>query len=210
MTGTVSVPPPAGGVRAGFDAAAAGYETHGVTFFSAIAARLVQQAGLRPGDRVLDAGCGAGAALIHASRAVGTTGRVTGVDLSAPMLARAAATCAALRLGNVTLARADATEPPYADGSADVVTASMMIFLLPDPARALRAWLRLLRPGGTLAFSWNIAEDPRWAPVIAAVDACVPGGDGFAAVLHHPPLHQHPHRPGHARRRRLHRHRHRG
>jgi SAM-dependent methyltransferase len=63
-----------------------------------------------------------------------------------------------------------------------------MIFLLPDPARALRAWLRRLRPGGTLAFSWNISEDPRWAPVIAAAGACVPGRDGFAAVLHHPPI----------------------
>ena len=76
------------------------------------------------------------------------THRSTGMDLSAPMLERAAATCAALSLGNIRLAHADATEPPYADGSADVVTASMMIFLLPDPGRALRAWLR--RRGGTL------------------------------------------------------------
>jgi SAM-dependent methyltransferase len=188
MTGTTPAADAAGGVLAGFDAAAAGYDTHGVTFFSAIAARLVQQAGVGPGDRVLDAGCGAGAALIPASRAAGPAGQVTGVDLSARMLERAAAICAALRLGNVTLARADATDPPAADGSVDVVTASMMIFLLPDPARALRAWLRVLRPGGTLAFSWNIAEDPRWAPVIAAVDAYVPGAGSFDAVLHHPPV----------------------
>jgi SAM-dependent methyltransferase len=188
MTGTTSAEDAAGGVLAGFDAAAAGYDTHGVAFFSVIAAHLVQHAGLCPGDRVLDAGCGAGAALIPASRAAGPTGQVTGVDLSAAMLERAAATCTALRLGNVTLARADATDLPYADGSVDVVTASMMIFLLPDPARALRAWLRVLRPGGTLAFSWNIAEDPCWAPVIAAVDAYVPGEGGFDAVLHHPPF----------------------
>ena len=137
---------------------------------------------------MLDAGCGAGAALIPASRAAGPAGHVTGIDLSAPMLQRAAVTCAARRLGNVTLARANAGQPPYAAGRFDAVIASMLIFLLPDPARAVRAWLDLLRPGGTLAFSWNIAEDPRWAPVIAAVDTHVPGAEGFAALLHHPPF----------------------
>jgi SAM-dependent methyltransferase len=188
MTGTGLGPAGAGGVLTGFDAAAASYDSYGVTFFSAIAARLVQRAGLRAGDRVLDAGCGAGAALIPGSRATAPTGQVTGIDLSTPMLQRAAATCTALRLSNVTLTRADATDPPYSDGSFDVITGSMMIFLLSNPVRAVQALLRLLLPGGTLAFSWNIAEDPRWAPVIAAVDAYVPGGHGFDAVLHHPPF----------------------
>lgn len=187
-TETDAGPDTAGAVLAGFDAAAAGYDTYGVTFFSAIATRLVQQAELCPGDRVLDVGCGAGATLIPVSRATTPTGQVTGIDLSAPMLQRAAAACAALRLGNVTLTRADATDPPYADASFDVVIGSMMIFLLLDPGRAVRAWLRLLRPGGTLAFSWNVAEDRDWAPVIAAVDSYVPSGSGFDAVLHHPPF----------------------
>ena len=188
MPGTAPTPAAGEPVMAGFDAAAPGYDTHRVVFFTAIAARLAGQAGIKPGDRVLDAGCGAGAALIPASRATGPAGQVTGIDISAPMLQRAAATRAALRLGNVTLARADASDPPYAARSFDVVTANMMIFLLPGPARAVRAWLALLRPGGTLAFSWNIAEDPRWAPVIAAIDAHVPGGEGFEALLHHPPF----------------------
>lgn len=188
MPDSAHTPAPAGQVMAGFDAAAPGYDTHGVTFFTAIATRLIQRAGLNPGGRVLDAGCGAGAALIPASRAAVPDGRVTGIDLSAQMLQRAEATCAALRLGNVTLARADAHDPPYAAESFDAVAASMMIFLLADPDRAARAWLHLLRPGGTLAFSWNIAEDRRWAPVIAAVDAHVPDGTTFEAVLHHPPF----------------------
>jgi ubiquinone/menaquinone biosynthesis C-methylase UbiE len=188
MPGTAQTPDFPSRVIAGFDAAAPGYDTHGVTFFTAIAGRLIELARIRPGDRVLDAGCGAGAALIAASRATGTGGQVTGIDLSAAMLRRAAATCAALRPGNVALARADAAQPPYAAGSFDVVVASMVVFLLPDPARAARSWLGLLRPGGMLAFSWNVAEDPRWAPVIAAVDAYLPEGEGFANLLHHPPF----------------------
>ena len=59
MTGTAPAADAARGVLAGFDAAAAGYDTHGVIFFSAIAVRRVQHAGLCPGDRVLDVGCGA-------------------------------------------------------------------------------------------------------------------------------------------------------
>jgi ubiquinone/menaquinone biosynthesis C-methylase UbiE len=175
-------------VTAGFDAAASGYDTHGVDFFTTIARRLVAEAGLKTGWRVLDAGCGAGAATVPAAVTVGPGGHVTGIDLSARMLARCRAICAGLRLDNVTLARANAHRPPYAAGSFDAVIASMMVFLLADPAGAFRSWLRLLRPGGVLAFSWNAGEDPGWRPVIAAVDSFVPDGRGFDRLLHHPPF----------------------
>jgi ubiquinone/menaquinone biosynthesis C-methylase UbiE len=178
----------AGHVIAGFDAAAARYDNQGVTFFTEIAGRLLEQAGLKAGDRVLDLGCGAGALTFPAASAVGREGAVTGIDLSAQMLKRAAAVCAGLDLNNVTLARADALHPPYAAGSFDAVLGSMMIFLLADPRAAAQAWLKLLRPGGTLAFSWNVAEDERWRPVVAAVDAHVPSGGGFETLLHHPPF----------------------
>jgi ubiquinone/menaquinone biosynthesis C-methylase UbiE len=175
-------------VIAGFDAAALRYDSQGVTFFTEIAGRLLERAGLKTGDRVLDVGCGAGALTFQAARAVGPEGTINGIDLSAQMLKRAAAVRAGLGLSNVTLARADARHPPYAAQSFDAVVGSMMVFLLAEPLGAARAWLELLRPGGTLALSWNIAEDERWRPVVAAVDAHVPSGGGFEALLHHAPF----------------------
>lgn len=178
----------AGHVIAGFDAAASRYDTQGVTFFTEIAERLLVRAGLKTGDRVLDVGCGAGALTFRAASAVGPEGTINGIDLSAEMLKRAAAACAGGELSNVTLTRADARYPPYAAETFDAVVGSMMVFLLADPGGAARAWLELLRPGGTLAFSWNVAEDERWRPVVAAVDAHVPSGGGFETLLHHPPF----------------------
>lgn len=183
-------------VTAAFDEAADGYDAHGVTFFTTIAARLTEAARISPGARVLDAGCGAGAALVRVAAAVaagsgavpGTAGHVVGIDVSAGMLRRSAAACAASGIRNVALVRADAEQPPFAPDTFDAVVASMMVFVLPDPARAVRAWHAILKPGGTLAFSWNIAEDPRWIPVVAAVDSRVPGGRGLEHQLRHGPF----------------------
>lgn len=171
------------------DVAPAEYASDG-TFFTQIAARLVGRAGLHPGDRVLDVGCGTGILTLAAARAVGPKGHVTGIDPSEPMLRRALGCRSRPGGEDIALARADAHHPPFAPGSFDAVVASMTVFLLAEPARAVRAWLRLLRPGGTLAFSWNVSEDPCWQPVTAAVDAHVPGGDGgFDAFAHRPPFH---------------------
>jgi SAM-dependent methyltransferase len=175
-------------IAAAYEAAAPNYDNFGVPFFTAIGRQLVRQAGISVGDRVLDIGCGAGAVTLPAARAVGPAGQVAGIDLSPKMLTRTAAACEMLDHGNVTLTLADAHDPPYEPGSFDAVLASMLVFLLADPGTAAGAWRQLLRPGGSVAFSWIVAEDPLWQPVIAAVDAYVPGGSGFEALLHHPPF----------------------
>lgn len=174
-------------VAAAYDAAAAGYDTHGVPFFTAVGARLVQEAGIAAGTRVLDAGCGAGAVTISAARAAGPEGHVTGIDLSQRMLARTAVAATTLGLDNVTVAKADTHHLPYASGSFDAVLASMLVFLLADPAAAFGEWRRVLADSGIAAFSWIIAEDPRWEPVIAAVDALADGAS-FYRLWHHPPF----------------------
>lgn len=91
---------------------------------------------------------------------------MTGIDLAAGMLARAAATAARLGLAQVGVEAGDAEDPTYPDGSFDAVLASNVMFLLADPERAARRYAALLRPGGVFAFSWNVAEDPAWVPVI--------------------------------------------
>ncbi len=174
-------------VTAAFDGLASRYDTERGGFFGPTSGLLVQVAGLRPGQAVLDVGCGAGACLFAAAAAVGPAGHVTGIDLAAGMLARAAATAARLGLANVTVEPGDAEDPAYPAASFDVVLASNVMFLLADPARAAGRYLELLRPGGVFAFSWNVAEDPDWVPVIAAVDAYAAGG-GFGGFLHRPPF----------------------
>jgi SAM-dependent methyltransferase len=176
-------------VADGFDQAAGQYDATGTEFFTGLAQRLVELAGIRPGARVVDLGCGKGPATIAAARAAGPDGHVDGIDTSPAMLeyARAAARDAAL--ANITWRNADAKDPPFPDASADVVVASSVIQFLDDPRRAARNWLRLLAPGGTLAVSWGIAQDPAWVPVMAVLDAAVPEPfPGFETFLRRPPF----------------------
>jgi ubiquinone/menaquinone biosynthesis C-methylase UbiE len=174
-------------VTAGFTAAADRYDTSSTGFFAEMGTRLVDQADVAPGMRVLDVGCGKGAVTIPAAHCVGPAGTVTGIDLAAPMLGQARARQAGLR--QARFERADADNPPYPSRAFDVVLAGYVIQFLPHPDLAARRWLALLTPGGTLAFSWGLAQDPRWVPVMAAMDAQVPDGiPGFEAFFRRPPF----------------------
>ncbi|HEY2261261.1 MAG TPA: class I SAM-dependent methyltransferase [Streptosporangiaceae bacterium] len=176
-------------VTAGFARAADRYDETGTGFFAEMGARLVDQAGVGPGMRVLDVGCGKGAATIPAAHGVGPAGTVTGIDLAAPMLDQARARARAAGLDQVRFERADAGNPPYPPQSSDVVLAGYVIQFLPRPDLAVQRWLALLRPGGTLGFSWGLAQDPAWIPVMAAVDAYVPAGvPGFETFFRRPPF----------------------
>ena len=80
-------------------------------------------------------------------------------------------------------------DPPCAQASFDKVIASPLVYPLPHPEQAVRRWLRLLRPGGLLAFSWQVAEDPGWEPALAAADTYVPPGyPAFTQILRQWPL----------------------
>ncbi|WP_369367901.1 class I SAM-dependent methyltransferase [Streptomyces sp. CG4] len=103
---------------------------------------------LRPGDRVLDAGCGTGRALPPLRAAVGPSGVVLGADLTPAMLE------AAVRAGrdrDGRLLRADVAALPFMSKSLDAVFAAGLIAHLPRPEANLRELARVVRPGGTLA-----------------------------------------------------------
>lgn len=108
----------------------------------------VAELGLRPGDRVLDAGCGTGRALTPLRAAVGPSGVVLGADLTPAMLT-AAVRAGRDREGQLLLA--DAAALPLRSESLDAVFAAGLIAHLPNPAENLREFARVVRPAGTLA-----------------------------------------------------------
>ena len=81
-------------VAAVFDRAAETYDRVGVDLFQPIAARLVEESGPKVGERVIDIGCGRGAALLPLAAAVGPTGRAIGLDLAPQMVAATASEAA--------------------------------------------------------------------------------------------------------------------
>lgn len=104
--------------------------------------RLTAEAVVHPGDRVLDACCGTGDLAIAAARA---GGRVTGLDFSEAMLARARA-----KSTGIEWVHGDLLALPFADGSFDVATVGFGIRNVPELDAGLRELARVLRPGGRL------------------------------------------------------------
>lgn len=106
---------------------------------------------VRTGDRVLDIGCGNGQLTRLAARRSGP-GHALGVDLSAPMLARARSSAVDEGVGNVEFVRADAQVHPFPDAAFDVALSRFGVMFFADPVAAFANLGRALRPGGRLAF----------------------------------------------------------
>ena len=138
-------------VRAQFDHAAAGYDG-GVGSFRYFGARLVEAAGVEPGHRVLDVATGRGAVLFPAAERAGSSGEVTGIDLSPEMVRLTGADLARRGLSGRVLVM-DAERMDFADGSFDRVLCGFGVMFLPDQRRGLGEFRRVLRAGGRVAVS---------------------------------------------------------
>jgi phosphatidylethanolamine/phosphatidyl-N-methylethanolamine N-methyltransferase len=114
-----------------------------------------------PGRRVLEVGVGTGLALPRYA----PDKRVTGIDLSTEMLARARERVGRERLGNVeALLELDAEQTGFADDSFDTAVAMFVASVVPHPKRLLAEMRRVVRPGGDILFVNHFAAErgPRW------------------------------------------------
>ncbi|MFB7835062.1 class I SAM-dependent methyltransferase [Streptomyces sp. NPDC056056] len=137
-------------VREFFGSRAADWDTRFPDDGPAYAAA-VQELGLRPGDAVLDAGCGTGRALTPLRAAVGPSGTVLGADLTPEMLERAVAAGRGGTPGTATLLLTDVGHLPVRDGALDAVFGAGLVSHLAEPVAGLRELARVVRPGGRLA-----------------------------------------------------------
>src|SRR5436853_978849 len=114
-----------------------------------VAARLVKFANVRAGQNVLDVGCGTGVVAITAAR-IGA--RVHGIDLTPELLERARENASVANV-EIDFREGDAEALPFDDPTFDVVLSQFGHMFAPRPEVAISEMLRVLKPGGTIAFA---------------------------------------------------------
>jgi SAM-dependent methyltransferase len=105
---------------------------------------------IKPGQHVIDVGCGAGIDSLIAARMVSPGGQVVGVDMTPAMLQKARQAATEAHLDNVVFREGYGEELPVTDEWADVVISNGVLNLMPDKAAGLREMARVLKPNGRL------------------------------------------------------------
>jgi arsenite methyltransferase len=115
---------------------------------------------LARGERVLDLGSGAGTDSLVAAQMVGEQGRVTGIDMTSEMLAKARAAAAEIGATNVEFVEGEAEQLPFPDESFDVVISNGVVDLIPDKDAVFAELHRVLVPGGRLQIADVTIQNP--------------------------------------------------
>lgn len=119
--------------------------------FAQPTARILSDAGLKPGMRVLDVGCGTGDVSIISAKLVGSEGSVVGIDRAGEALDIARSRIRDADLAQISLQQADLNDLP-ADQLFDAVVGRFILTHQPDPGAAVRTLTRQVAPGGIIAF----------------------------------------------------------
>jgi len=122
---------------------------------------LIDRAAVKPGDRIIDVGCGCGSTSIAFAEKVAPNGFVLGIDISGPMLARAREL--APRHLPVDFVQTDATVHPFDPQSFDLVVSRFGVMFFAEPAISFANLRRALRPSGRVAFAcWREPRENPW------------------------------------------------
>jgi len=133
---------------------------------------------VKAGETVLDLGSGAGIDAFLASKGVGPSGRVIGVDMTPAMISRARANAAKNGYANVEFQLGEIENLPVADETVDAIISNCVINLSPDKPKVFREALRALKPGGRMVISDLVLIAPLPESVRTSVEAyvgCVAG-----------------------------------
>jgi SAM-dependent methyltransferase len=149
--------------------AAENYERHFVPAIAEpVSTPLLEAAGLRPGERVLDVACGTGVIARHAAERVGPTGSVTAVDVAPDMIGVARATPAPATPA-IDWHVGDALDLPLPARAYDVVLCQMGLMFMEDRAAAVSEMLRVLDAGGRVVVSTPGTIQPPFAVLEQAI-----------------------------------------
>jgi ubiquinone/menaquinone biosynthesis C-methylase UbiE len=125
-----------------------------------ITERFFRDAGVGPGQRVLDVGSGLGDVSMLAARLVGDSGKVIGVDNDAGIIGQAKERVVKAGFQNVSFIKLDIRDIPNSERF-DAIVGRLILQFLPDPGAVVNALVGLLRPGGVLAI-----QDACWGPLL--------------------------------------------
>jgi SAM-dependent methyltransferase len=125
----------------------------------------------KPGDQVLDAGCGSGFDAFIAACMAGVSGRAIGLDLTAEMLAVPRSAAESFRNGNVEFLEGSLEELPFDDGTFDLVISNGVLNLVPDKQTAFMELARVIRPEGALVCADLLVIETIPPEVFANTDA---------------------------------------
>ena len=123
---------------------------------------VLEAAAARPGEQVIDIGCGTGGTTAALAKAVGPAGHVLGLDISAPLVEAARAQ----HLDNATFVQGDAVVQPFQAGHHDLVFSRFGVMFFAEPVAAFRNFRQALKPAGRLAFiCWRTPQENPWGLV---------------------------------------------
>jgi 2-polyprenyl-3-methyl-5-hydroxy-6-metoxy-1,4-benzoquinol methylase len=135
-------------------------------------------ASLRPGETVVDLGCGGGLDVLLASAKVGPTGKVIGIDMTSEMVDLARRNAARQGVENAEFHLTTIDKLPLPDGSVDCIISNCVLNLVPDKLAVFREMYRVLKPGGRVAVSDIALKKPLPAEVardVMAYVGCIAG-----------------------------------